>query len=1077
MKDLIFLPDREGGEELTQSCGFVRCGRDTSALADLSARLLLPEREAVRTDPSMWRGVLALALLCDAWPDADARITLRTVDSTTSLFAAWALSSRPEKERRDAVHLVLLEKGGRRVLLGTADAHAGLKLPAAPSDFADMVPARAAWYDAEADVWYDPTPYLNTNELALLLSRMTRMGLDAPEADAFREALTHAEDAAIQAVEAEDADALHALSLRLRAICGLKDFAAFTVQPEPVAAAENVLLRLYAPDGRDVPPARESCTYLWEGVPFARTSELLGLTDTVDPCQGEALSRVEAELALLAENSVRWNGDTARAVAAWTDERGELLPRARQAAEDVRRSLMDKGCQAQTSVTLTWPWDAASGAVRYLLQENLGLGWMRGAGAPFADRLTKLTGHVLGDTVLHHCCACADGVLLPPLSQAMAACVAAAREGEGLAVDALRFEPREDGGITASFLLRGMGEVRMVRVYAADEIAVIAEAEAPCVAVWPCVPMDSWRAYHVFTRAGGVEVAALSGGAWVSLPAEVTDETDEPQRRPWRCLHTETYPACLTILRDGLCLGALPNVLPLLRLEVKGEAVAAIDMGASSTAAALMVEGRAVPVQEQQLTRLLVTPQEMPEDDFLRSLTLKAVTPSAVALTGEGDTLFTDGYVYAVSRFDALQSMAPGTVQTALKWRADARSVRARRILLHQVMLGVSLNAMMHGVQSLRWRVTVADEMGDEGRNDLLEMVEALSAVVAEETGLPVTAGKSAVVWAEEAAALQAFLRNEGGQKGSFAVLDVGSGSTKMHLWLQGRSRPNAGAVLMEGSQSVLLHAFRENPEMLRQDFADCGNEALMAAVDVLCGQLMLARESLAQADKALLMLDALLDEFRQDVIRHLYERCSAQRPTFLQAILLEMLAASLFGVGLMLEQCGSDSMVSSLFPGDLPICLTGRGAWLLETLTPQMRNGLQYIAHAPMNLRHPVRTVTVRPAQLPAMGVALGMAQLRDTGMPIDPPAVRTRRSFSELMRMLLVQCWQQYPLHMWLLHPGLFDVWGSLTAEGEDVLRREASTAYGDGEDIPASVMDFMRRMRSVYSQNVAFPAAELQ
>ncbi|MBQ2123993.1 MAG: hypothetical protein II200_08435, partial [Bacteroidaceae bacterium] len=98
----------------------------------------------------------------------------------------------------------------------------------------------------------------------------------------------------------------------------------------------------------------------------------------------------------------------------------------------------------------------------------LGDGWMTGAANPFSDYLTKLTGHVLGDTALQRNCACADGVLLPPLSQEMAMCVANAGDGEGLALDMMRFDPREDGGITASFLLRGAGEVRMVRTYPVD---------------------------------------------------------------------------------------------------------------------------------------------------------------------------------------------------------------------------------------------------------------------------------------------------------------------------------------------------------------------------------------------------------------------------------------------------------------------------------------------------------------------------------------------------------------------------------------------------------------------------------
>ena len=164
-------------------------------------------------------------------------------------------------------------------------------------------------------------------------------------------------------------------------------------------------------------------------------------------------------------------------------------------------------------------------------------------------------------------------------------------------------------------------------------------------------------------------------------------------------------------------------------------------------------------------------------------------------------------------------------------------------------MLGASLNAVLAGAESIRWRVTVADEMGDEGRDALIGMVEELSAAVAQETGLALEMGKSAVVWAEEAAALHAFLRTEGGMKGTFAVLDVGCSSTKLHLWMQGKNRPLGGAVLLEGASGMLLHVLRANPEMLRLDFADCGNEALTAAVAALCEQLVRAREASAQAD------------------------------------------------------------------------------------------------------------------------------------------------------------------------------------------------------------------------------------
>ncbi len=1059
MKELVFLPDREGRDEMADTSGFVRIGADGDALKTLSDRLVLPAKEDVRTDPAMWRGVLALALLCDAWPGHDVSVMTLTVDGTGSLFSAWVLSARPAQERRDALHLALLEKDGQRRLLGVANAHSGLILPATATDFSGFVPARAVWYDAENDTWHDPAPYLNENERAILLARLTMMGLDSPEVAAFKADLSGVDKPCVEAVQQGNEDALNALSARIQAVCALTDFEAFSVREEPCAVtADNPLVRLYSAVDVRYEAKRECSTYLWQGVPFARTSAALGLTGTYDPEQATVLEELDAELQLLAENSTRWNSRCAQAVTDWLlSQDAALLPESRAQAELIRHARLERARDVQLTVTLHWPWDASSGAVRYLLHEALGDGWMDGAANPFSDYLTKLTGHVLGDNALQTNCACADGVLLPPLSREMAKCVADAADGEGLALDMMRFEPREDGGIDASFLLRGTGEVRMIRTYPVEEILVLAEDASPCVAVWPCLPLERWHAYHVFTRSGEASIAALCSGEWKVLDADVSAPD------AWRSLRTDTYPACLTVLKDGCCLGVLPNMLPLCRIEQSAPAQATIDLGASATAAALSLDGKAVPIKDEQLTRLLVMPQEMPADDFLLSLTPRELTPSAVLLTGEGDTLFEDGYVYAVNRFDALREMVPGTVATQLKWRADERSVRARRILLHQVMLGVSLNAMLAGAQSIRWRVTVADEMGDEGRNALLNLVDETSIAVAEESGLMLTDGKFTVTWAEEAAAIHSFLCNEGGMKGTFAVLDVGGSSTKLHLWMQGKNRPLGGAVMLTGASSVLMEAFRRNPEMLPMDFGGCGNEALENAVRALYEQLLLAPETSAQADKALLMLEALLDEYKPLIVQHLYNRFQAQQPTCMQAILLEMYAAAVFSVGLMLEYAGNDTNVSHLFPPDLNICLTGRGGWLLETLTPQMRNGLQYIAHAPVQLRHPVKTVTLRPAAMPALGVAKGMMKLKDTGKTIDTPIIRTRQSFSELMRLLVQHMVQSYPGHMWLLHPWLCDAWGNFNPAAEDVIRRAASRAYGDGEDIPAAVMQFMTELRT--------------
>lgn len=1059
MKDLVFLPDREGRDELTAATGFVRCGADASALGELASRLTVRGSVAAECcDMAQWRGTLALALLADTWAGEDAVITVLTVDASSSRFASWLLSARGGDQRAEPVRLVLLEKEGKRCLLGVADAAQGLILPASPSDLRPIMPARCVWFDRESGAMTDPVKHLDERSRALLLRRIRLMGLTAPRVQAFASDLGQAEMQEAQPVRQGDAEALDALSIRMQAICGLADFAAFSVKTaEYEIKGANPLVSCFTTEDVQTDDGLEdSRTYYWNDIAFARTSSFTGLTTANDPREQTALDDMAAELAMMAENSVGWNCRLAQGLQSWLDEHRSsrtLLSAAKEHIELTQQLAADKGRQVQPTVTLEWPWNAQSGAVRALLQETLGEAWLSAAASPFADRLTKLTGFVLGDRTLQTCCACADGILLPPLSAEMAACVARCGDGEGLAMDAMRFQPREDGGITASFLLRGKGEVRMQRVYPLDEILVLSEYESPRVAVWPCLPMEGWRAYQVFVRQGGTQVQALRVGEWAQA-----DSRDVG----WSCLRTESYPACLLIRQGELVLGAVPNMLPLYKVTALSDAAASIDMGASATVSVLNMNGATRQVQGRELTRLLLTTETPETDEFLMGLRPDGVTPTAVELTGEGSELFTDGYVYRSAGFAALAERSPERLKTALKWRADAASVRARRILLHQVMLGTALEALLEGAKTLCWRVTVADEMGDAGREALLDMMDELAETVAAETGLPLPPAQPAVVWTAEADALCAYLRGNGTVRGSFTVLDIGAGSTKTHLWMQGQSRPVAGAVVLDGAQSTLFAALKERPDMLLEDFGDVSDPVLAADVQTLCIQLHLAAESRAQTDKALLMLDKLLDEHKSKILAHMADRTAAQQPTYMQAILLEMQAAALFTAGLMLEQAGMDTMLNHRLPDDMPLCLTGRGTWLTDSLPTAMRNSLQKIVRAAMSLSNTIRFVTITPDQLPTAAVALGMAAAKETGGGPAPAPIRTRASFSALMCSMMKAIVAAYPQHAWLLHPGLFDMWGELTPAGEDSVRRAASECYGDGDDIPGAVMAFVHALR---------------
>lgn len=1084
MKELIFLPDRDGRDEIGDASGFVRVGASADALQQLSARLTAPAAPIdTAVEGFAWRSALALALLADAWPECGVQLRDMTLREDASAFAACVLAARPEREKGMPMHLLLLERGEEKALLGIADRAEGVLLPAQRAPLDKVLPARAAWIDRDTGRADDPVPYLNEAERTLLLRRMEALRLTGPSAQAFMEALRNADAAEEEAVRRSDVDALQRLALRTEAVCGLKDFAAFSQREEPCAPGGNELLRCLGVAEPDV-RLKPCCSYLWRGVPFARTSEELGLTGGNHPEEAATLKEIMQELTLMSGCSVKWNYAASVALRDWLDaRRTDMLAPAHARLEESCALLRQNGSQVQSAVTLTWPWSEESGAVRALLTEALGESWMEAALNPFSDRLTRLIGRLMGDTALHTCCACEDGVYLPPLSREMVACVAREGHAGGLALDAMRFHPLEDGRIEASFLLRGVGEVRFVRAYGPEEIVALAETEAPSVAVWPCLPLAGWRAYYAFVR-GGVEVAAMTAEGWRSImpeerPADVVEDDEEAVRPPetWRPLALDAYPGCLVVLRDGLCLGALPNMLPACEVVQQGDVVIGVDLGSSQTAAAFAWDGVPSLMPRLDATRLLTYAPGMSDDGFLASLSLDSVVPTAVLLNGPGEALFTDGYAFCPATMQDAAEADAAMLRARLKWRSDAESVRARRLLMHHVMLTAALKAVYAGARSAAWRFSIADDMGDEGREALLDAARELAGIVSEESGLPLTQGVPAVTWAEESAALSACLRGEGAVQGSFAVADLGAGSTKMHLWMMNSMKPVAGEVVFEGLQDVLLRFYRRSPVRLLEDLADCGDECLLADVLTFVDQLNPDLAGPRQNDKLTLMLDMLLARHSTAIGAHIVARNGVNQPTWLQAIALETVGAALWCVGMLLAQAGENSLTAHLLPQDLSVCLTGRGAWVLDTLPPVGRNALQNLTHLPLRMDHPVRFITIRTAAKPEESVAMGLCVTRETGSLADAPLIRTRESFSVLMTRLMQQLCMSFPLQMWRLHEGLWD-WqsGVLTQAGQESIRRAAASVYDPEEDFAATVMAFLRNLRNnpILPDGMAEPGA---
>ena len=1068
MPELIFLPDRDGVDRLSTGTGLMRMENDTrTSLTDLASRLLMRETTAAadEAETAAWRGALTTALLLDAWADVDTRVRILTMDEHTSPFAAMVMAARPLGERQEPLRLVLLERGDLRQVLGIVSRHRGLTLAADLQDLCDLLPERVAWYNRKTKRFLDPTPMLNERDSDMLVRRLHLMRLQSTEVNAFVADLVREQGRESHAIAQSEAEALDKLLLRVTAVYGLEGegFSALTVREDRYTVPkEEPLLRCFT-DAAGL--AGEALgvqkTYCWRDIPFARSCAALGLRGTNDPLEQKALTMIRAELAMLGEHSRRWQRDAAARIRAWLRKASEarlFSPAAKEAIENRCLELDVAASGPQEPVVLTWPWDEESDAARLLLKESLGEA-LAFKGSPFSTKLTRLPGatNALGDTALRMSCRLGEDACLPPLSSELAARLYGAPEGQGLVAEQIYLIPEEGGSVTASFLLRGTGEAALVRRYAPEEIVTL--EEAPTVAVWPCIPFvdERWKAYFVYLHGTNLTVKALSDDGW----AEAT-----PGEEGYATLRTTRYPACLTVHQGGDCLGALPNVLPLTRPEASAAAAIALDIGASGISMMMRLGDHTEALAAPCLLRTLLAGSDAPlASEFIAPLDIPSVLPTCLLLSGSGAAPIQDGRLFApASPVEVLNAPFP-LLSGSLSWRGDAVGEQARELLLHQLMLEASLAALLQGASSVSWRLALPGIGGKTMWQRWIDPANSLAEVVARETGLPLSLTVKPVTWAPAYRALGAHLRDDA-VRGSFLALDFSGGATSAHLWLRTMNRPAAGFSLQGGMQSLLLGALRDHPALLTDDFADCPDEALREDLAATIAQLQRDGSALTQTDRALMLLDLMLDKHAQTMDAHMNARLAAGRMTWLQALLLEHFALALMIAGLTLEQAASDAMLSHLLPEELTFCLSGRGSHMLSAMPAPLGSSLARFVHLAMGERNPVHALLLRQSPESKLDVCRGLCQMSLLSLDVNEetplPPIQTGESFSELLMRFLTLLRAAYPQVCELMHPGLFSPFGQLTVPGEASIRRAASQRYGDGKDIPSALSAALHDLR---------------
>lgn len=1035
---MTFLPD-EKDLELSAGVGIVAAS--VEALKSLAA----PRKDQLNEDA--WRGLLALCLLADAWGENALRI--KTILPASSGFASAVL--------QDAIQLVLWDKQ----VLGVLSAQVGVIPAAQPPQLA--LPERVFWYDGK---FHDPTEELNQRDRAMLVRRLSALNQQGdPHVQRFVSALTQAGMKPAQAVAHQDESSLAALALRMKAILG--QVPGVTAERSFYTAVPvNPLLQALALEERTEADA-PMLTWTYHGQAFARSHSALFCEGVNPPAGDGVLHAIAQDIHMLERYSPRWRQQLADSLRAWLNDHRDdraLLPVVRTLAEEMQhQSGVPLPLEA---LHLEWPWNE-NGVAKTLWREALGNKLDAGIANPFADKLCLLPGaawNALGDAVLSRLCALPGDAMepasavIPPLSKELAACA-----GERLVMESFSFRRTEDGGVRASFALRGQDTVVLERTYGPENICRLSMEEAPTVAVWPCLPLpeESWRAYYVYIHGGTLRASALQKGAWAAT-----------EDRLFSILKTEAFPAMIALHEGDDTLGVLPNILPPCRSAQTEPALALMDVGAAGMTLALRQGAGVDMVRVPGLVRTLLRDGKAASlaEEFLPAAPIGPILPASVELFNQKDepSPLVDGHILMPDTCEALARREAKTMHCAWKWSVDESSRRARRLMLHQAMLTASLAAVLKGAPSIAWRIALPEGMATEGRRELWQEITRLAPIVSSECGLPLA--DTAVAHGDESMALGAYLRGEGGIRGGFVALDVGSSDASMALWLRGMNRPAVRCCLPLGVQSMLLDGLMQSPSVLESDFADLPDENARRSILLLAEQLRAANGRKA-VEKCRFMLDQCLQTHGQSLFNHMNLRFNQSRTTVTQALVLQAFAAMLSISGLAQEQVRRDPLLNDYLPAEMTYVLSGRGSLLMNTLPENIKSALAQFVRLEMSGAHPVRSLRILQSSVPKAETVLGLSRMTElhTGEPAAPQSLRASTPLHispELLIMRFLSAFRSvFPQACQLLYGHAFDPYGMITGEAENAIRAVAARHFA-GAEPEAALAACLMELRQIAS-----------
>lgn len=1046
--------------------------------SSLAALLNKENGNGLQTEQDM-RGTLACFLLRQYRRRSSDEAVLEISDyrsGDSPILDSWLSSHRTEsvtivslRKEDDSLPFMIILPGK-----GFLCAHRG-------SAHNSMIPAFSRpWWDEESFVFRDPSSLLSCGDLSVLLSQLSSMekacvSRDSSALHAFLRSFS-------ESLEAQrTSSALPSLlSLRLKSAYGLRLLPAFSsslvrtvTHYEHSLPVDRIASALTAKAGLSAPDLKipDDIVFTYRDVPFAREDPQTLLSPIPLPAEDYILSLLDQECRRLEASSDQYHDLLENELRLLLLRNPDASPESREVAESLLH-LASRPIREEIT-ELTWPWDPHSPSILTILTESLGASVASSALTPFSDCLTVFPARgneIIGDMLLSASCqvlpiapeeeqpditSLQQDAVLPPFSSVFAESLCMTSEGRTLLrPDLLAFDRPSPGEIRVTMTLEGSFTVRLIRVYREEDILRLYSHDIPTLAVWPDIPFrpENWKAYFIYASFGPdfVMDALYNDGSGASVSS-----TEDAERH---IVRTDVFPVCFTFRRGERTLGAVPNLLPLPETTGKGTATACVDFGSVGTSVVLSFRDHTRPLQGQTMMRTILNNPASSADllrrEFLPSVPLTALLPTASRIfrntPGAPPQPFEDGIVLMTSGLRDLLSVPSDHLYTCLKWEEEKG--RSAVLCLHQIMLMTALQARIEGVDTLRWRFAIPDEMAREGRERLCNHFLTLARAVNESAGYPAPENDPFVFFAPESSSLGAYFRFCASEdtRGGFMVLDLGACTADLSLFLRGREQAVRTCQIPLGIHYLLLPALLQDPDLLLQELLSVQDPSFRQDLSVLSNVLKSARSDSSVLRRARLALDCFLEEYAPLIIPSLMYNPGTGMPTRLGSVLLLHFSFLMMLSGLNLLQIAADPGKNDFLPEQMSLCLAGRGSLLLENLPPEIKTGLW---HCLTMFRNPrVASISLLFSSEKKMEIAVGLSILQGVtcDLPVSssiPTAVGVRPE--ELLPQFLLRFAREFPASAQILFPDCMtgDFYHPFTPRGESVISASIAQSFTAG------------------------------